>query len=477
MKLIHVLALAPLLAFAPAHAQPASTPAPTPQPAPTSQPPSVQIPDSPAGRALAWVIDCINNKSVDDVEAHFTDTFLAQVPAAQLKAGLEQLRAAVLADKPVRVSVIRPGITKHNLTAELVTDDEGSTMLAIVNVNAESGKMEGLAVRPNKINAPALADYAALDAQLGQLPGSANCGIYIIDAAPSAQNSDASAPVTRSIREIHTFKADSRLALGSVFKLYILGALSEEILAGHGAWDEALTIQAEHKSLPSGRMQDIPNGETRPLSHFADQMISISDNTATDHLLFRTGRANVETYMTKHHGEPSLNKPFLATMEMFKIKLADDQTLPARYADADEAARRAMIADGGEVASATASLQRAANWKNPNTIDRVEWFASPRELAALMADLHRLESLPNMEPLGRALRINPGLPLDTKVWKKIAFKGGSEPGVINGVWMLERADGRLFVITLGWNNPAAPVDERKWAGLVIATANLAAKEP
>lgn len=458
MKLIHLLA--PLLSFTLAHAQPAPTPQPAPPP---SQPSAAQIPDSPAGRALAWVIDCINNKSVDDVEGHFTDTFLAQVPAAQLKTGLEQLRAAALADKPVRLSQIRPGITEHSLTAELTTDGDGPAMLAIIHVNADSGKIEGLAVRPTKIDAPILADYAALDAQLQQLPGSANCGIYIIDSA--------------SVREVHAFKPDSRLALGSVFKLYILGALTEEILAGRAAWDEALAIQADHKSLPSGRMQDIPNGETRPISYFADQMISISDNTATDHLLYRTGRANVETYMTKLHGDPALNKPFLATMEMFKIKLADDQTLPARYADADEPTRRAMIADGGDVASATANLQRATAWKNPNTIDRVEWFASPHELARLMADLHRLESLPNMEPLGRALRINPGLPLDSKVWKKIAFKGGSEPGVINGAWMLERADGRLFVITLGWNNPAAAVDERKWAGLVLATASLAAKEP
>ena len=60
-------------------------------------------------------------------------------------------------------------------------------------------------------------------------------------------------------------------------------------------------------------------------------------------------------------------------------------------------------------------------------ITDLEWFATAPDMCRLMADLHRLEQLPGMEPLGHSLRINPGLQFDSALWRSVAYKGGSEP--------------------------------------------------
>ena len=130
----------------------------------------------------------------------------------------------------------------------------------------------------------------------------------------------------------------------------------------------------------------------------------------------------------------------------------------ARREAADEATRRAMLAPGGEVAKASPSFAAAALWKAPFHITDIEWFATTPEMCRVMADLHRLEQQPGLEEVGHALRINPGLQFDSRTWRSIAYKGGSEPGVLNMTWLLERADGKWFTVSFGWNDTKKDVD-------------------
>ena len=156
-------------------------------------------------------------------------------------------------------------------------------------------------------------------------------------------------------------------------------------------------------------------------------MISISDNTAADHLLRKVGRDKVEEYMGRLNEGAERSRPFLTTQEMFTIKLNKDKSLVDRYAAANEDKRRAMLAEGGE-ATKGLDVFRAAEWKLPIQIDNVEWFATAPECCQVMADLRRLEQLPGMEPMSKALRINPGMPFDKEVWRERGLsRSGSEP--------------------------------------------------
>ena len=64
-----------------------------------------------------------------------------------------------------------------------------------------------------------------------------------------------------------------------------------------------------------------------------------------------------------------------------------------------------------------------------------------------------------MEPLSKALRINPGIPFNNETWKSVAFKGGSEPGVMNLTFLLERKDSRWFALSVTWNDSDKPLAE------------------
>jgi hypothetical protein len=117
-----------------------------------------------------------------------------------------------------------------------------------------------------------------------------------------------------------------------------------------------------------------------------------------------------------------------------------------------------------------------ADWKQPIHIDDIEWFATAPECCRVMADLHRLEQLPGMEPLSKGLRINAGIQYDKETWKSVAFKGGSEPGVINLTYLLERKDGRWFALSVGWNNSKQALEEARAVDLAGRGFGILAKE-
>lgn len=79
----------------------------------------------------------------------------------------------------------------------------------------------------------------------------------------------------------HAASADLRLALGSAFKLYLLGALAEDVASGRYKWDTVTRLDPARRSWPSGMTQKWPAGAPVTLATLATLMISISDNTAT----------------------------------------------------------------------------------------------------------------------------------------------------------------------------------------------------
>lgn len=246
---------------------------------------------------------------------------------------------------------------------------------------------------------------------------------------------------------------DEPLAVGSAFKLAIAAALKDQVALGLRSWDEVVPLEAQDISLPSGILQDWPVGTPLTVQSLATLMISVSDNTATDALLRLVGRKTVEQYAPR-------NKPFLSTREAFVLKLADDTTLLDAWRSGDEASRRALLADLAR--QPLPSVE--AFGVMPTAID-VEWFFTVGELANLMA---YVADLPFMS-------VNPGLanPAD---WQYVAFKGGSEPGVLNLTTLVVARDNTPYIISATWNNSEQPLDETRffslYSGLLAAIKQL-----
>jgi beta-lactamase class A len=268
--------------------------------------------------------------------------------------------------------------------------------------------------------------------------------------------------------------ADQPLAIASSFKLYVLGELARQIATGQASWNEGLALRDDWKSLPSGDYVYQPAGTVYTLRQFADEMISHSDNSATDHLIFRLGRENVEANLASMgHAQPELDTPLLATREWFAIRIRFNNKQIDRYVKADPDKRRAMIEQDVDPTADTLTLEEI--WPGPKWSQSVEWFASPSDLCRAMAYLQDQGQQQGMSPVLDALSINPGIPFDATTWRYVGFKEGYETGVKSYVWLLQRADGRWFTIAAIINDPKKEIDAAMLARLMMTATDILAQ--
>lgn len=263
---------------------------------------------------------------------------------------------------------------------------------------------------------------------------------------------------------IHALHPDQVLAIGSTFKLYLLGTIS-----GQGrAWHDVVELKDDHKSLPSGVLQSWPDGSPVTVHTLASQMISISDNTATDHLLHYLGRTAVESQLAAMgNTDPERSWPMLTTLEMFKIK--SDAKLLGEYIKSDVAGRRSALR--GQVKEMSRIDLAPFSDGTPVAIKDVEWFASAADLCRAMDWFRRKSDERALE----ILAINSGAAMMKDEFAYIGFKGGSEPGVLNFTWLLRTKKGEYYALSMGWNNAAEEgVELGTYFGLAQATLRLLA---
>lgn len=244
---------------------------------------------------------------------------------------------------------------------------------------------------------------------------------------------------------------EESLAVGSAFKLAILDALNQKIGKKKALWKKTVALQEKHLSLPSGKLQEWPVGSSLTLSTLANLMISISDNTATDMLLDWVGRDRIEKNVLH-------SRPFLSTREAFVLKAKNNKDLIERYRAGDEKQRREILEE-----IAALPLPKAGDLSEGVTSD-VEWFFSARELCST---IDKVAHLP-------AMQINPGL-ADKKDFDQIAFKGGSERGVLNFTTWVKKGE-RSACVVATWNDDKE-IDSQELAKpyralLAAARANL-----
>jgi len=331
----------------------------------------------------------------------FSAEFLKAVPSAQLEPALQGIKDVI---GPV-VAVIHEGgptylveTATHQMSSDIVLD--------------ASDKIVGLFFRPP------VASTATVEDVLDEMAAIAPRTAFL---------------VTENGMPLHAKDAKTPLAVGSAFKLAVLKALKAQIDAGGRSWDDVAELTAPDLSLPSGILQGWPVGSPLTLHTLAALMISISDNTATDVLMRVVGREAVETALGI--------APALTTRELFVLKA--ERELMARYLSGDLAAKRAVL---DEVAKRP--LPDGSKALSPHD-EGAEWYVSPAALCALIEDLSDID----------VLAINPGV-ANKKDWARIAFKGGSEIGVLNLTTAVMGKDGTRYCVAASWNDVKA-IDEAK----------------
>ncbi len=274
---------------------------------------------------------------------------------------------------------------------------------------------------------------------------------------------------------LYGVRANERLAVGSSFKLYILGALIDEVNHDRRQPENAMLLRADLAGPPSSEMAAWPVGSPVTLATLALKMIWISDNTATDHLLYLLGRERVEAQMVAMgHGDPSVNRPLLSTREMTSLR---DKKLgmPGReYLKLDDAGRRAMLA---KLSAGTPDYE---NFDFDTAAYKVaEWYASPPDMAQALAWIyeHTQPGQPGSS-LRAVLTADVKMSYDKKTWPFVGFKGGSEDQILAGNWLMQHRNGHWYTFHVCVNNPQGKVDPAqlvKSIGTILAAIEAALK--
>ena len=386
----------------------------------------------------------------------FHPDFLAQVPTAQLTGIFQQFYAQAGAV----VRTVQTSSQGADYGEYRFETDKGMSFPAKLGIESGApyrihslwfGLPQSMTLTPGEIIG-----------KLKALHGRASLAVFRLDGA---------AP-----RLLHGLEPDAPLAVGSTFKLYVLGELARQAAAGRVPWDRVVRLEEGLKSLPSGVLQTWPAGTPVTVQALASEMISISDNTAADHLLRLLGRPAVEAVQkTMGHATPERNVPFLATHELFQLKAKGHAERSSAYLARDAAGRRAYLDDS--LSRMKPAELADIELHSPVALDRLEWFASTADLCRAMDWLRaRTEGEANRRaaPARAILAINPGVELDRKAWTYVGYKGGGEPGVLNMTWLLGRRDGAWFAVSASWNDEAKTVDTAELATLMQSLIGLLA---
>ena len=271
--------------------------------------------------------------------------------------------------------------------------------------------------------------------------------------------------------DIFKFRENKRHSLGSVFKLYITAEIIRQVEEKKLSWNQEIAISNKLKSLPSGVMQNLKEGTKAPILEYAKKMISISDNTATDHLLHVVGKENVEEVMSKESLNSFLkdNSPFISTFDMFKTRAYFSAEDVNKYLNSNRESRLKML-DAVPASDHLKLIKKLSSWKTPKFIEEIEWFASPRDICGL----YQWMDNKNDKEFRNVIGINtPFVDLKTsKRWSYAGFKGGSEPGVLELSYLLEDKNGERYCFYIGQNNPRKDIDQGKFYGLTEGILNF-----
>lgn len=334
----------------------------------------------------------------------FSSTFLTQVSIGQVQQILTSLKTELGAYRSVQ---------SEGTTYRVVFDRGFVPTQVALN---QKGQIAGLFFQPPRLQLSRLSDAVA---EFKTLPGQVS--LLVMEGSVERAGLNVSTP----------------LAVGSAFKLAVLEALKLQVGAGTRSWREVVELQPSWKSLPSGFLQTWADGSLLTVQSLAALMISLSDNTATDSLIQLVGRSAIEALTPR-------NRPFLTTREAFILKSRQNGDLLQQYRDGDEDKRRQLL-----IETVKRSLPDVSEFQaTPVALD-VEWFFSTQELCRFM---EQVKDLPVMI-------INPGV-AKSEDWQRVAFKGGSEPGVLNLTTALQTKKGKNYCVSATWNNNAVLEESR-----------------
>jgi beta-lactamase class A len=241
---------------------------------------------------------------------------------------------------------------------------------------------------------------------------------------------------------------DQSLPLASIFKLYVLLAVADAVNAGTLGWTDRLTITAEAKAVGSAGFDALKPGATVSVRDAAQQMISASDNMATDLLIDRLGPGAVErALVVAGHHDPASMTPFPTAHELFSVGWGEPD-VRAQWQKASPQGRARLL----EQTNHQPYEPDPYRTHTPASDFGVEWYGSAADICKVHAALQTAAVGP-AAPVRDILSATPGIDLDESKWDYIGAKGGNLPGDLTFSWYAEDRTGQPWVVSFQLNWP------------------------
>ena len=244
--------------------------------------------------------------------------------------------------------------------------------------------------------------------------------------------------------------ADLSLPLASIFKLYVLLAVSEAVKIGAVGWDDQLLVTKEGKLVGAAGLDEVPNGSTVSVRTAAQQMISASDNMATDLLIQRLGPGAVERALVlAGHHDPGGMTPFPTTHEMFSIGWGRPNLRDQWEKVSSSSAGRAKLFTQTNSRPYDPDPERT---HTPASDIGAEWYGSANDICRVHVALQK-SAVGAAAPVKQILSTVPGIDLDRAKWPYIGAKGGNLPGDLTFSWYAVDRTGAPYVVSFQLNWP------------------------
>jgi beta-lactamase class A len=279
--------------------------------------------------------------------------------------------------------------------------------------------------------------------------------------------------------------------LASVFKIPILIAVMKKVDSGGLSLSTMLTIREMDRCIGSGSMKNLPPGTKVTVKKCIEEMITVSDNTATDLLWNMLGNGAVNAMLQElnlaHSSVYIPNRPgYLISLGQgseFKGKRARQiaalwrkKTPPERLTSMERVIKECSTLgmtefEGLENASA-AEQTRTSYYDDVEVADALDNYSSPLDMASLLAGLTRGELLSTastrycLDVMART-HYNTRIPRDLPRNIPISHKTGTICGIVNDAGIIE-IEPQHHVVVIAFVKNIAKSRQRE-AGSAIAT--------
>lgn len=238
------------------------------------------------------------------------------------------------------------------------------------------------------------------------------------------------------------------LPLASIFKLYVLYAVSDAIKAGTLEWEDRLPVTAAGKAVGTSGLDDLEVGDTVSVRTAAQEMIATSDNMATDMLITRLGPKAVERALAEAgHHDPASMTPFPTMHELFSVGWGTPD-LREQWENAGPEGRAELLRETNS-RPYEPDPQRVTS---PASAYGAEWYGSAEDICRVHVALQK-GAVGRAAPVHDILSKIPGVDLDPTLFPYIGAKAGNLPGDLTFSWYVVDSDQQPWVVSFQLNWP------------------------